>query len=338
MRKILFFVSSLFFCTSFVFGQVIDSQDFNSLTAGNVGTNFTGSTAGQGGYYLINGTATDYQIATIDATHANSLKVTAGSGYVATSDPNNHSVAKLVGVNATTGNDIIKATCSFYTGSANGTGSVYITLFDDATTPGVIVSLIYNVATKTITAGGSLTTVATGVRGFFGIKTLGTTYPANTWVNVGMSYNMTTGAYTWQTPQELYTLSAAPNASYSLVTGLDVGQYRTYNINASGNTVAYNWAIDDININYSNNTVLGTKEEVVNTKDTIEVYPNPVTDYLNIKSDSKVNKIEVYDIAGRNMKSKLNEDTVDVTNLNSGNYIISIETKEGKVSKKFIKK
>jgi hypothetical protein len=337
MKKILFFTSALF-SASLAFGQVIDSQNFNSLTAGNVGTNFTGASTGQGGYYLLNGVASDYQIATIDAAHANSLKVTAGPSYVATSDPNNHSVVKLVGVNATTGNDIIKATCSFYTGSANGTGQVYFTLFDDASSPGVIVSLIYNVATKTITAGGSLITVATGARGFFGIKTLGTTYPANTWVNIGMAYNMTTGAYTWQTPQELYTLSAAPNANYSLVPGLDIGQYRTYNINTSGNTVAYTWAIDDININYSNNTVLGTKEEVLNAKDNIEVYPNPVTDYLTIKSDSKINKVEIYDVSGRNMKSNLNGDKIDVTNLNSGNYIINIETKEGKTSKKFIKK
>jgi hypothetical protein len=241
-------------------------------------------------------------------------------------------------VDATTGNNIIKATCSFYTGSANGTGQVYFTLFDDASSPVVITSLIYNVATKTITAGGSLTTVATGARGFFGIKTLGTTYPANTWVNIGMAYNMTTGAYTWQTPQELYTLSAAPNANYSLVPGLDIGQYRTYNINATGNTAAYTWAIDDVNVSYSNNLVLGTDDISKAKANQTEIYPNPVVDYLTVKSDSKVNKVEVYDMTGRNMNSILNGDKVNVTNLNSGNYIINIETKEGKVSKKFIKK
>ncbi len=334
MKKILFFVSGMLSIGS-VFGQVIDSQNFNSLTPGNVGTNFTGASAGQGGYYLLNGSASDYQIATIDAAHANSLKVTAGPGYVATSDPNNHSVVKLVGVNATTGNDIIKATCSFYTGSANGTGQVYITLFDDATTPGVIVSLIYNVATKTITAGGTL--MNAGTRGFFGIKTLGTVYPANTWVSVGMAYNMTTGVMNWYTPQESYTFSSPP-AGYTLIPALDVGQYRTYNINGSGNSVAYNWAIDDFNLSYSNNTVLATKDEVSKAKGNIEIYPNPVTDYLNIKSDSKVKNVEVYDISGRNMNSSLTGDKVDVRNLNSGNYIINIETKEGKISKKFLKK
>jgi expansin (peptidoglycan-binding protein) len=58
--------------------QTIATENFNTLTAGNVGTNFTGASTGQGGYYLLNGVAADYQIATIDAAHANSLKVTAG--------------------------------------------------------------------------------------------------------------------------------------------------------------------------------------------------------------------------------------------------------------------
>lgn len=334
MKKILFFASTLLF-TSFAFGQVIDNQNFASLTAGNVGTNFTGATVGQGGYYLLNGAAADYQIATVDATHGNSLRVTAGPGYVATSDPNNHSVIKLVAVDAATGNNIIKATYSFYTGSANGAGQVYFTLFDDGTSPAVIESLIYNVATKTITAGGTL--MNAGTRGFFGIKTLGTTYPANTWVSVGMAYNMTTGVMNWYTPQESYTFSAPPTG-YTLVPGLDIGQYRTYNINTTGNTTAYTWAIDDVNVSYSNNIVLAANEVSKTKTDHTEIYPNPVVDYLTIKSNAKVNKVEVFDMSGRNVNASLNGDQVNVTDLTSGNYIINIETKEGKTSKKFIKK
>ena len=336
MKKILFFVSTLLF-TSSVFGQTIDSQNFNSLTAGNVGTNFTGASAGQGGYYLINGVAADYQIATIDAAHANSLRIQAGSGYTgAANDPNNHTVARLVGVNATAGNNIIKATYNFYTGSANGTGSIYFNLLDDGTTPGVMVSLIYNVATKTITAAGAVT--QNGTRIFAGIKTLGASpYPANTWVPVGMAYNMTTGVMSWYTPQESYTFSTPP-AGYALIPGLDVGQYRTYNLNAAGNTVAYNWAIDDFNLSYSNNTILAADEVSKAKTDNTEIYPNPVVDYLTVKSDSKVNKVEIYDLAGRNINSELNGNKVNVTNLNPGNYIIKIETTDGIKTEKFIKK
>lgn len=336
MKKILFFVSAVF-CTSFVFSQVIDSQDFNSLTSGNVGTNTTGTATGQGGYYLVNGTVSDYQIAVIDAAHGNSLKVTAGSGYVATSDPNNHSVVKLVGVNATAGNNIIKATFNFYTGPANGIGSIYFTMIDDGTTPGVIAGISYNVATKAITAVGAISN--NGTRQFTGFKALGTTYAANTWVSVGVAYNMTTGAYTWYTPQETYSYTTPP-AGYALIPGLDVGQYRTYNFNATGNTVAYHWAIDDVNISYSNNATLSTNEvdNIAGVKNSITLYPNPVSDVVNIKTDSKINTISVVDLTGRKLDVKLDGDKVDVKKLPAGTYLMNIETKDGIFTEKFIKK
>ncbi|KUJ53174.1 T9SS type A sorting domain-containing protein [Chryseobacterium sp. JAH] len=333
MKKILssFLITS---ATVMMFGQVIDTQNFNSLTAGNVGTNFTGATSGQGGYYLVNGVASDYQITTIDAAHANSLKVTAGSGFVATSDPNNHSAVKLVGVNATTGNNIIKATYSFYTGTANGTGSIYFTMIDDETTPGVIAGVTYNVVTKTLSAVGAR--LNNGVRQFALFKTLNGTYPANTWVFIGISYNMTTGAYTFYTPQETYTYDA-PLSPYALIPGLDIGQYRTYNFNATGNTVAYSWAIDDVNVSYSNNAVLSTNDITTKSNNTA-IFPNPTADILNIRTDSKINNVSVVDIMGRKVNVKLDGDKVDVKDLPAGTYLINVETKDGISTEKFIKK
>jgi hypothetical protein len=78
---------------------------------------------------------------------------------------------------------------------------------------------------------------------------------------------MTTGVMNWYTPQESYTFSTPPSG-YALIPALDVGQYRTYNINASGNSVAYNWAIDNFNLSYSNNTILQL-EEVSKAKEDI---------------------------------------------------------------------
>jgi hypothetical protein len=334
MKKIL---SSILLtsATMMMFGQVIDTQNFNSLTAGNVGTNFAGATAGQGGYYLVNGVAADYQIATIDAAHGNSLKITAGSGFAATSDPNNHSAVKLVAVDPSIGNNVIKATYSFYTGSANGTGSIYFTLIDDGTTPAVIAGAVYNVVTKTISAAGAR--LNGGVRQFALFKTLDGTYPANTWVTIGIAYNMTTGASTFYTPQETYSYNA-PVAPIALLPGLDIGQYRSYNFNATGNTTAYNWAIDDVNLLYTDNmNFLATSEsDIQKTKSTI--YPNPTSDVLNIKTDSKINAVSVVDLSGRKINVKLEDDKVDVSTLSAGTYLINVETKEGISTEKFIKK
>lgn len=40
--------------------QTIATDNFNSLTSGNLATDVTGATAGQGGYYIYGGAASDY--------------------------------------------------------------------------------------------------------------------------------------------------------------------------------------------------------------------------------------------------------------------------------------
>lgn len=70
----------------------------------------------------------------------------------------------------------------------------------------------------------------------------------------------------------------------------------------------------------------------------INIYPNPVTDFLNIQSDTKVDLVTVYDISGKKVNVSLINNKVDVRSIPSGAYIINIETKDGKTTKKFIKK
>ncbi|SHF38763.1 T9SS-dependent choice-of-anchor J family protein [Chryseobacterium sp. OV279] len=70
----------------------------------------------------------------------------------------------------------------------------------------------------------------------------------------------------------------------------------------------------------------------------ISVYPNPAVDVLTLKSKEKVVSTEVFDMSGRKVNASLNNNQVDVRNLKSGNYIINIETKEGRTTEKFIKK
>ncbi|KMQ67284.1 hypothetical protein ACM39_14120 [Chryseobacterium sp. FH2] len=83
--------------------------------------------------------------------------------------------------------------------------------------------------------------------------------------------------------------------------------------------------------------VLGTTEVFSSIKE-ISIFPNPTTDYLIINSKNKINNVEIFDSSGRKVNTVLNNDKVDVSQLQSGNYIINIETKKGIVSEKFIKK
>ncbi|MGG5207787.1 T9SS type A sorting domain-containing protein [Chryseobacterium sp. MIQD13] len=330
MRKILFLIAGAVFSVN-AFGQTIVSENFNAFTAGNVGSDTTATTAGQGGYYLYTGTAADYQIAMIDAAHGNSLRITSGAGYSSTAVTNNRYVLKPVSTTATAGNNILKGSLQFYTGAATGAGIIEC-IVTDATMG--IVGINYDFTTKKITGMGRLTAVATGTASFYNIPLGAATYPANTWVSVSFTYNKTTGACSWTYPEGTYTFS---NPAYTASPGLTPTQLDFISLTNTGNTVANQSAVDNVNLSFVNTATLGTNE-TVSVKEGLVIYPNPVTDYLTVKSDSKVYRIEVYDMAGRNMNSKLNGDKVDVTNLSSGNYIINIETKEGKSTQKFIKK
>jgi len=68
------------------------------------------------------------------------------------------------------------------------------------------------------------------------------------------------------------------------------------------------------------------------------VYPNPTSDFLNIKSDQKISKIEIYDMSGKLVQtSKMNNEKVSVSKLPKGNYLLKIQTENGVVTSKFIK-
>lgn len=91
--------------------------------------------------------------------------------------------------------------------------------------------------------------------------------------------------------------------------------------------------LDSFNIN----GVLGVNDIEAKKKE-ISIYPNPAKDFITIKSDSKVNNIEIFDASGRKVQTILKDNKIDVRNLSSGNYIINVETKDGVSTEKFIKK
>lgn len=92
-------------------------------------------------------------------------------------------------------------------------------------------------------------------------------------------------------------------------------------------------ALDTFNIN----GVLGVND-VKHENITMSVSPNPTSEILNIKTDSKINSVSVVDMTGRKVEVKLNGSQVDVRSLTAGTYLITVETKEGTSTQKFIKK
>lgn len=328
MKRVLLCAIS-FFITAELFGQTIENQNFESFTVGNLATDPTGTTAGQGGYKIYSGTAADYQITILTAAQGKSLTV---------STPNTASGTRYAYKDITTvaaaGNNYLKASFKLHTGSAAGAGKGYFSFFD-AEGAG-IVGINYDFATKKLTGMARLTPTG-GTPTYYNIGALGTsTYPANTWVSVTVEYNKTTGGVAFVTPEGSYHISTAPTG-YTLNPNAVPSEFDFYAGPAAGNSVVNTVGFDDVNILYTNNSVLSTNE--VNTKTAVlSLYPNPASDFLNIKSDEKIKSVSVFDMAGRKIEVKADNNQVDVRHLQSGSYIIAVETANGIVSEKFIKK
>ncbi|WEK69744.1 MAG: T9SS type A sorting domain-containing protein [Candidatus Chryseobacterium colombiense] len=83
--------------------------------------------------------------------------------------------------------------------------------------------------------------------------------------------------------------------------------------------------------------VLATNEIGEGNND-ITIYPNPVKDLLNIQSKSEIIKAEIYDTAGRILRTtSVKNNTINVSDLTRGNYIIKFSTKDKITTQKFIK-
>ncbi|MCD9617530.1 GEVED domain-containing protein [Chryseobacterium gleum] len=109
-----------------------------------------------------------------------------------------------------------------------------------------------------------------------------------------------------------------------------------FGFNAYSDSDQYYLYIDDISINNAN---LATSEVAV-AKNTIQVYPNPFTDVLNISDSKNVKNILVTDTTGRLVKTIANpESAIHLRDLMQGVYLVTLEMKDGtKQTIKAIKK
>jgi len=103
-------------------------------------------------------------------------------------------------------------------------------------------------------------------------------------------------------------------------------------------------ALDDILVTKAS----GPSQLVELDEINIQLYPNPVVDQLNVSfasSETGLISAKVMSISGQliiNEKwsnvSAGQQKSIDVSNLNAGEYILHIETENGKQNKTFIKK
>lgn len=83
-------------------------------------------------------------------------------------------------------------------------------------------------------------------------------------------------------------------------------------------------------------STVNIESQIVNNN--LKIFPNPAFNYLTIESKSTINSINIFDISGRKLASKLNENKVGVSLLKNGIYFITIHNDDGVTTSKFIKK
>lgn len=78
----------------------------------------------------------------------------------------------------------------------------------------------------------------------------------------------------------------------------------------------------------------------VRTKSSINIYPNPTTDFLNVTKVSDKATYQIYNVAGQLVsKGQMNGGAINVSALTNGTYVIAIEDKGSDLFKsKFIKR
>lgn len=74
-------------------------------------------------------------------------------------------------------------------------------------------------------------------------------------------------------------------------------------------------------------------------KETIQIYPNPASEMLNIVSEVNISKIEIRNIIGQTVKSSSNSNNINISQLDSGLYfVVLFDGKKVIAQQKFVKK
>lgn len=83
-------------------------------------------------------------------------------------------------------------------------------------------------------------------------------------------------------------------------------------------------------------TVMGVEEAHLNNE--VTVYPTVAKEVVNIRTNQKINQVEIFDLSGKLVSAvKKETSVVNVTALSPGVYVLRISTEKGVVTKKIIK-
>ncbi len=253
---------------------------------------------------------------------------------------------------------------------ANTSGTSFITdrfgninsalIVNNTGTTATIPNLPYGNATRTISIWAKLNAIKTDYNFLYSYGTTGS--PEGAFVNPSFvihfapshTASLTHSTAVWYhfvftydgTTSKIYrngTLISTTNTTRNTVNNSDIfrlglteGGAQNYFNGTIDDLKIYNYALSDSQVAslYSSET-LGINE--INKNSKVNVYPNPVKDILNIKSDNKLESVDVFSLNGQKLMTT-QQNKIDVSKLSSGVYIIKTTDKKGSVeTQKIIK-
>ena len=91
----------------------------------------------------------------------------------------------------------------------------------------------------------------------------------------------------------------------------------------------------DAGATYNSSCSLGNEDFI--WSDSVTIYPNPTKGFVNLKSKNNIEKIVIYSIEGKKIKTYYNKSTIDLSNLKFGTYFVEIKTSRGQEIKRILK-
>jgi hypothetical protein len=351
MKKIL--LSLALFATTISFSQTLESENFNSLILGNIGTDATGVTAGQASYLTgsSNGTApttstnagiTNYQVVADGNNSTKGLQITS---------PNGDQGSRFMC------NNIIEVEYDFFTGPITDSRTqIGIRIFGTEDVAGVPTSrslngFVYTTNTRVLTGVAYIQNGATKGTFLINLAAGGLLLDANTWYSIGCSYNTVTGEMLWKTSPTAGAsgLGVANWVPGLLPTEVDFVQV-VVGANAAAvppvpaNTVTSNIIFDNYSARaVATSNLLNAEDFATIGSETVSIYPNPTKDILNLKVAGleMISAIQIVDLNGRQIVTKtfnnVSDAQVNVSDLSAGMYLVNITSGDQTVTRKFLK-
>lgn len=363
MKKLLLFI--LMGSTTLAFSQVLKTENFNTMIVGNIGTDLTGVTAGQGGWFTFNavggtnGGNDNYQVVVEGGDYGNVFQFTGSNATPVTNASGDRFMWQndfpAVWATRTAGNNIIEVEFDYFTGpTTTSRNSFRVYIFSAEATPRVLAGIgVTKNATVTSLPFTNVvngfahwtSTPGTGVYSFGLGATAANpiTLAVNTWVRLGMSFNVTTGEIRWKGPG--FNAAFNGNTDFPVVTaGVSPGEIDFIAASGASNTVASVSKFDNYVVRASNtDTLLSIENQDLFSND-FTIYPSPTKGNFTIDTNNfgLIDSISIADINGRVVKTIDAEGVsssvqVDISELNSGMYLLTIKTDAGVGTSKIIK-